>query len=617
MLSVSSQKSAVVGSPETAEASSSSGNAAKARTLQPGPGMDILPQRTQAASGSESRPPRAVIGVMGGMGPAAANQFGHQLIDLKKDAKTDQDHARVLLDQATDIPDRTAAILHNGTSPVKNMEASLKRLDQGGASLVAVTCNTAHHFHDDMQKAIDKFGLKLELLHIVDATMAELEAQKPGAKRIGLLATTGTLDSGIYQSRAAETGRDMEWVVPEANTQAGVMDGIYKGVKAGNNKLGKELLLAAAQELKSKGVDAILLACTEIPLVLETGDIKDAHGSNLPLIDTLASLAKAALSRADSMPARIETPVGCFSAVKATFSAFVQSVANFLGGEAERPRRIGVMGGMGPAAAMQFSDYMVTHNTAAKRDQDHVSLLLDQATDIPDRTSAILRQGPSPVEEMGNSLRRLARAGATDIVMTCNTAHHFEPAMQKIIADEKLPVNLIHIVDATMKLLDKQAPGASNIGLLATTGTVNSQVYQNRAEVLNRAGVLNRDLEWMQPSDGAQANVMKGIYEGVKAGDLEGGGKLLRQAAQELANNGADAILLACTEIPLVLKTGDIKNKDGKIVPLIDTLEAQAREAIQRSGEPIPATPGVLQRLASLLGPSHAEAHARPALANA
>lgn len=568
--------------------------------------MQDLPQRTQTASGSASRPPRAVIGVMGGMGPAAANQFGHQLIQLK-DARTDQDHARVLLDQATDIPDRTAAILNNGTSPVKNMAASLKRLDKGGASLVAVTCNTAHHFHDDMQKAIDKFGLKLELLHIVDATMAELEAQKPGAKRIGLLATTGTLDSGIYQTRAAQTGRNMEWMVPEADTQAGVMDGIYKGVKAGDNDKGRELLLAAARELKSKGVDAILLACTEIPLVLKTGDIKDAHGGDLPLIDTLASLAKAALSRADSMPARVETPAGCFSAVKATFSAFTQGVANFLAGEAERPRRIGVMGGMGPAAAMQFSDYVVTHNTAARRDQDHVALLLDQATDIPDRTRAILGLGSDPVGEMGNSLRRLVRAGATDVFMTCNTAHHFEPAMQKIIADEKLPVNLVHIVDATMKLLDQHAPGARNIGLLATTGTVNSRVYQNRAQ--------GRD--WMQPSEGAQDKVMKGIYEGVKAGDLKGGGELLRQAAQELADNGADAILLACTEIPLVLKTGDIKNKDGKVIPLIDTLEAQAREAIQRSREPIPATPGVLARLAGMLSASHSAAHAQPSLAHA
>ncbi len=592
----------------SAEAASSKEPASKARTLQREPGMPDLPQRPQAEASSEPRRHRAVIGVMGGMGPAAANQFGSQLIQLK-DAKTDQEHARVLLDQATDIPDRTGAILQGGPSPVKNMEASLKRLDQGGADLVAITCNTAHHFFNDMQNAIDKFGLKLQLLHIVDATMDELEKQVPGAKRIGLLATTGTLDTRIYQNRAQQTGRNKEWVLPDAATQAKVMDGIYKGVKTGNDALGHALLLAAAEELQSKGVDAILLACTEIPLVLKTGDIKDSNGKKLPLIDTLASLAKEALSRAESTPARIATPVGCFSAVQTTLSTFTQGVTAFLHGEPERPRRIGVMGGMGPAAAMQFSDYVVKYNTEAKCDQDHVPLLLDQATDVPDRTGAILTGGRSPVEEMGNSLRRLARAGANEIVMTCNTAHHFEPDMQKIIANEKLPVKLIHIVDATMKLLDQQAPGAQNIGLLATTGTVNSKVYQNKA-----AG-----RSWMQPSEETQKEVMTGIYQGVKAGKLTEGGDLLRKAAQELANNGADAILLACTEIPLVLKTGDIKNKEGKVVPLIDTLEAQAREAIQRSQVPVPATPGVLHRLAELLRPSHDAAHGErePLLAHA
>ena len=592
----------------SAEASSSKEPASKGRTLQREPGMPDLLQRTQAAASSEPRRHRAVIGVMGGMGPAAANQFGSLLIQLK-DAKTDQEHARVLLDQATDIPDRTAAILRGGASPVKNMEASLKRLDQGGADLVAVTCNTAHHFFDDMQNAIDKFGLKLQLLHIVDATMDELERQAPGAKRIGLLATTGTLDSGIYQNRAAQTGRNKEFVRPDAATQTKVMEAIYGGVKSGNLKKGGDLLREAAQALQSQGVDAILLACTEIPLVLKTGDILDAHGKKLPLIDTLASLAKEALSRAESTPARIATPVGCFSAMQAPLSTFTQGVTSFLHGEPERPRRIGVMGGMGPAAAMQFSDYVVKYNKQAKHDQDHVPLLLDQATDIPDRTGAILDGKPSPVEEMGNSLRRLARAGADEIVMTCNTAHHFEPAMQKIIADEKLPVKLIHIVDATMKLLDQQAPGARNIGLLATTGTINSKVYQNRA-----AG-----RSWMQPSEATQKDVMSGIYDGVKAGKLELGGELLHKGAQELADNGADAILLACTEIPAVLTTGDIKNKEGKIIPLIDTLEAQAREAIQRSQVPVPATPGVLARLAELLHPIHDAAHGErePLLARA
>lgn len=570
-----------------------------------------LSQRGPVEDGTGPRRTGAVIGVMGGMGPAASNQFGHQLIDLKTGAKTDQQHARVLLDQATDIPDRTGAILSGGPSPVKNMEQSLKRLDAGGADIVAVTCNTAHHFFDDMQRAIDKFGLKLTPLHIVDATMKELEAQKPGAKRIGLLATSGTLDSKIYENRAAQNGLDKEWVYPSPQMQEkAVMAGIYEGVKAGKDELGRELLLQAAQELKGKGVDAILLACTEIPLVLKTGDIKGADGKDMPLIDTLGSLAKEALAKADSMPGRIATPSGSFSVEPSGPSGFVQAIAAFFMGEAERPRRIGVMGGMGPAAAMQFSDYMVKFNTAAKTDQQHVPMMVDQATDIPDRTAAILSGGRSPVDEMAKSLKRLAKAGADEIVMTCNTAHFFFPEIQKVIEQEKLKVNVVHIVEATMKLLDQQAPGASNIGLLATSGTVNTGVYQNHASAEGR--------QWMTPAkDTQEKQVMAGIYEGVKTGDMVKGREHLKAAAQELADKGADAILLACTEIPLVLKTGDIKNKDGKVIPLIDTLEAQAREAIARAKVPVPATPGILKQIAEQLCLPADGGRAEPALAGA
>jgi len=561
------------------------------------PATGGLSRREAIADGTGPRRTGAVIGVMGGMGPAASNQFGHQLINLKTGAKTDQQHARVLLDQATDIPDRTGAILSGGPSPVKNMEQSLKRLDAGGADIVAVTCNTAHHFFDDMQHAIDKFGLKLSMLHIVDATMKELEVQKPGAKRIGLLATSGTLDSKIYENRAAQNGQTKEWVYPTPETQkSAVMTGIYEGVKAGKDELGRELLLRAAEELKAQGVDAILLACTEIPLVLKTGDIKGADGKDMPLIDTLGSLAKEALAKADSMPGRIATASGSFTVKPAEPSGFVQTMAALFIGQPERPRRIGVMGGMGPAAAMQFSDYMVKFNTEAKTDQQHVPMMVDQATDIPDRTAAILdkAKNPSPVNEMANSLRRLAQAGADEIVMTCNTAHFFFPEVQKVIEQEKLKVNVVHIVEATMKLLDQQAPHASNIGLLATSGTVNTGVYQNHDSAAGRT--------WMTPAKETQEQqVMAGIYQGVKSGNMNMGKDLLRNAAQELADKGADAILLACTEIPLVLKTGDIKNKDGVVIPLIDTLEAQAREAITRAKVPVPATPGILKQIAEQL----------------
>lgn len=156
---------------------------------------------------------------------------------------------------------------------------------------------------------------------------------------------------------------------------------------------------------------------------------------------------------------------------------------------------------------------------------------------------------------------------------------------------------MIHIVDATMKLLDQQVPGAKNIGLLATSCTVESGIYQTRA--------AGRD--WMIPDERAQRDeVMTGICQGIQAGDIETGRIKLRLAAQRLADDGIDVILLACSEIALVLKTGDIRNPAGEVVPLIESLRragprghrtrtgSDSRQAGPRAagGEPAGGRPG-------------------------
>ena len=537
--------------------------------------------------------PRSVIGIMGGMDPVKANAFGQKLIEHKQDAIGDQAHARVLLDQAADIPDRTAAIRDGGSSHVKNLQASLQRLDRGGADIVAVTCSTAHHFFDDMQGVIDKFGLKLELLHTVDATMAELEKQAPNAKKIGLLTASGALDAKIYEQRSAQIGCTRKWISldPGALQHRGTAD-IYQGVMASNNELNEGQLLIAARELAHQGVDAILFDCTEIPSLLKNANIRNEAGEVVLLINTLDALAEQALNRAETKQSRLTTSRGCFDVVAEGLTSFVLSASTLINGTPERPRRIGVIGGMGPAAAMQFSTYMVQFNEGAAIDQQHVSMLLDQATDIPDRTKAILKGGPNPTREIVASLNRLVNAGADEIVMTCNTAHYFFPQLQEEIARNRFGTNPIHIVDATMKLLDEQAPHAKNIGLLATTGTLDTRIYQDHAG----------ERTWKLPSKETQENcVMHGIYDGVKVGNNQLGREQLLTAARELVRDGADAILLACTEIPLVLQNGDIRNSAGDAVPLIDTLEALAREAIARSRIPVPATPGLVQQICQWL----------------
>jgi aspartate racemase len=526
---------------------------------------------------------------MGGMHPEVANAFGQRLIQ-KKPGANDQEHARVLLDQAPVDPNST-------------VQASLQRLDRGGADIVAVTCETALGFFGDLQRTINNFGLKLEVLHIVDAAMAELKRQAPNATRIGLLATSVTLEAEVYEKRVAQNAPRKTWVYPSAETQAMLDDpGRYTPEER------RDIFLAEAENLRNEGVEAILLACTEISQLPQTGDVKDAHGEDLPLIDTLDALAQHALERAEQTQSRLSTPSGCFDIAAEGLTSFVMSASALINGTPERQRRVGVIGGMGPAAAMQFSSYIVRFDDSAPADQQNVLMLLDQATDIPDRTGAILKGGRDPVPEMVASLKRLARAGADEVVMTCNTAHHFFPQVQEAIKREGLKVELIHIVDATMKLLQKRAPNAKKIGLLATTGTIKTGIYQEGAKGKEYGA---EGPAWVFPDDETQEHaVMHGIYEGVKKGHNDMGRAALRAAADLLVAGGADAILLACTEIPLVLKTGDITNSAGEDVPLIDTLEALAHALIARSRVPVPATPGLVQQVCQWLAPHHTAASA-------
>ena len=552
----------------------------------------------------------AVIGVMGGMGPAAGVYFSNKLIELRGGVKSSREHVRVLLEQVTEMPDRTAAILaaqakdkNSGTahvpSPVPFMRDSLRRLDAGGASVVAVTCNTAHHFYGAMQQSIDRFSLNLTLMHIVDASLAELWRQKPEAKRVGLLATSGTLNTKIYESRAEQLKIGIDWIYPDQHIQQdSVMAGIYDGVKAGKNDMGKALLLEGARHLKDKGVDAILLACTEIPLVLKTGDLQDKHGDNIPMIDTLGALASAALEKIETLPGRIETPLGGYNVANATLSAFVHRMSQLILGEGERPRRIGVMGGMPAREAVQFSDYVVTLNHVAKKDQDHVHLILDQATDIPDPLSAISTEDPDKrahvVAEMEKSLKRLVRAGADDIVVVSNAANFFYPELTAAIARHKLKVRVANVAEVTLKQLDKIKPEPQCIGLLAPTGLVESRVFQRSDD--KRA--------WLTPSSATQNDAVMPALGGIARNghdDLKTGEKNLRRAAQELADRGADAIVVASAEIPRVLKNGDIVNKQGRKIPLVDTLEAQALDAIERARVPVPATPALVRQVIEML----------------
>lgn len=225
---------------------------------------------------------KKTVGIIGGMGPLATADLFRKIIDSTQ-AGCDQDHLRVCIDSNTNIPDRTAAILHGGTDPVREMVRSALALEGMGADLLVMPCNTAHYFYSRVVPF-----LSIPLLNMLEETAAEIASR--GIGTVGLLATDGTLQSGVYEKPLAQKG--IRVLHPSTKGQQAVMDVIYKGVKAGNYSLDVSDFRRAMEELLESGAQALVLGCTELPLAFERFHLE------YPSVDPTLVLARAAVREA-------------------------------------------------------------------------------------------------------------------------------------------------------------------------------------------------------------------------------------------------------------------------------------------------------------------------------
>lgn len=192
---------------------------------------------------------------------------------------------------------------------------------------------------------------------------------------------------------------------------------------------------------------------------------------------------------------------------------------------------------MGPVATADFQIKLAAATPAA-HDQDHVPIVVWGDPRTPDRSDAIMGKGPSPWPRLKRAAMHLVTSGAGAIVIPCNTAHHWADDIAKLVE----PLPLIHIVDAIAS--EARSRGAKRIGILGTAGTVASGVYLKR---LAAGGFEN-----LLPEGAAQQRVQEAIWA-VKAGKVEEATASLRAEVQALLDRGADAVALACTEVPVAL----------------------------------------------------------------
>lgn len=222
-----------------------------------------------------------IIGVLGGMGPLASADFMARLT-LAHPAQRDQDHPEAVLYSATQVPDRQAAAVAGGPSPLPALLRGIRLLEAAGAGCIAIPCNSAHVWFDAMQAET-----ALPILHIVDAAAAALP---PGTRTIAVMGTRATLDARLYQRRLEARGYTC--LTPtEAEMRDAVLPAIA-AVKANDIASATLPLLGVARRLTSDGAQAVVLGCTEIPLALRG---PEAMQSGVTLVDTIDALALASL----------------------------------------------------------------------------------------------------------------------------------------------------------------------------------------------------------------------------------------------------------------------------------------------------------------------------------
>ena len=228
-------------------------------------------------------------------------------------------------------------------------------------------------------------------------------------------------------------------------------------------------------------------------------------------------------------------------------------------------KTVGVIGGMGAEATADFY-WRLVQRTPASADQDHLRVIIDSNSKIPDRSASIKEGSAATRDAIVETALGLESMGAEILAMPCNSAHYW---YDEIIVELNVP--LIHMIEEVYLAVESEHLG--RVGLLATTGTVTSVIYEDAAG----------DIQVLLPTEEEQSRIHEAIYD-IKltaGGDQDAALAAFLEIIRELESRGAEGIILGCTEIPLVVRQEHVE------MPLFDSTEilvqAVLREAFPRN----------------------------------
>ena len=224
-------------------------------------------------------------------------------------------------------------------------------------------------------------------------------------------------------------------------------------------------------------------------------------------------------------------------------------------------KRLGILGGMGPAASAEFITRLI-QQTPATKDQEHIPFVLWNNPQIPDRSTSMRNGDDKPLPYLVEGIKALKHSGCDLIVIPCNTAHFWFHELSR------LNVKIIHIVDSVADALRDANVTNSTIGVMGTQATVEFGLYQY---MLNRSG-------WncITPTKEEMDTLVQPAINLIKGGNIEQAQPMLMSVARSLIGRGAKAVVLGCTEIPLAIK---ITSEQG--VPIVNSINSLVKSDIK------------------------------------
>ena len=227
-------------------------------------------------------------------------------------------------------------------------------------------------------------------------------------------------------------------------------------------------------------------------------------------------------------------------------------------------KRLGVLGGMGPAASAEFMVRLIAQ-TPAKRDQDHIPTILWSDPAVPDRSTSLRNGDDKPLPYLLAGIQGLVSVGCNLIVIPCNTAHLWFKEMEK---QASWHARIVHIVDSVADALLDVSVVDSKIGVMGTQATVELGLYQYR---LNKLG-------WncIVPTKQEMDTLVQPAIDLIKANQFEAAHPMLMTVIHSLIGRGATAVVLGCTEIPLSIRENTVQD-----TPIINSIDSLVKSAIR------------------------------------